>query len=329
MSERKQMDTAGRNNTHPWQALDRSYKGKFPFRISTTSYIYPDNIIPNVRMLSTCLDEIELVLFESSHEDNLPTENDITCLNEIGTKQGLRYNIHLPVDIYLGDRDPLTRNHAVATIKKIINLTCPLNPTTYTLHFSLRDKTGQDAEDKGRWKNAISNSMENLLKMDISPACISIETLDYPFTLISDIVESFGLSICLDIGHLILYGYPVEIYAEKFLDKTTIIHLHGVRDKKDHIALNNLTPEQQLKIASVITGFKGTVSLEVFSFKDLYNSLHCLENLFPIQNQQAIKKLRQGRYHMGLSSPKKGTVSQKNMQCLSDCRNNKTQKDCK
>ena len=276
------MNTTDINNADKWQTLDRSYKGKFPFRISTTSYIYPANIIPNVKMLAPYLDEIELVLFESSQEDNLPTQADIAYLNNIGQNQKLRYNVHLPVDIYLGDRDPEIRNHAIATIKKVMNLTDPLNPTTYTLHFSLRDKTGRNATDKNRWKTAISKSMDKLLESNISPAHISIETLDYPFTLVSDIVETFGLSICLDIGHLILYDYPVETYAESLLDRTTIIHLHGVKDKRDHLSLDKLDHKQQSTIASIIREFKGTVSLEIFSFRDLYNSLHCLDTMFSI-----------------------------------------------
>ena len=34
-----------------------AWKGKFPFRLGTTSYIYPGELIPNVELLSEVFDE--------------------------------------------------------------------------------------------------------------------------------------------------------------------------------------------------------------------------------------------------------------------------------
>ena len=54
------------NQLHEYPALSKSYKGLFPFKICTTSFIYPDHYIPNVKMLGPFVDEIELLVFESS-----------------------------------------------------------------------------------------------------------------------------------------------------------------------------------------------------------------------------------------------------------------------
>ncbi|MCU0508776.1 MAG: sugar phosphate isomerase/epimerase, partial [Anaerolineae bacterium] len=35
------------------------------FRVGTTSYIVPDNILPNVEYLAPLVDDVELVLFET------------------------------------------------------------------------------------------------------------------------------------------------------------------------------------------------------------------------------------------------------------------------
>jgi hypothetical protein len=43
-----------------------------PFRIGTTSYIYPDDILPNVHRLKGKIDDIELVLFEANNAGNIP-----------------------------------------------------------------------------------------------------------------------------------------------------------------------------------------------------------------------------------------------------------------
>ncbi len=37
---------------------------KRQFRLGSTSYVYPDDILPNVRKLMSSVDDIELVLFE-------------------------------------------------------------------------------------------------------------------------------------------------------------------------------------------------------------------------------------------------------------------------
>ena len=52
-------------------------KRGFPFRLATTSYIFPAEILPNIRCLGRYFDEVELVLFESGQEDNLPTPGEI------------------------------------------------------------------------------------------------------------------------------------------------------------------------------------------------------------------------------------------------------------
>ena len=46
---------------------------KLPFRLGTTSYIIPDDILPNVRYLADKIDDIELVLFDVEDYCNLPS----------------------------------------------------------------------------------------------------------------------------------------------------------------------------------------------------------------------------------------------------------------
>lgn len=51
-------------------------------QIGTTSYIYPDDIIPNVRKLVNLVDDIELVLFEGKDYSNLPSADEVKTLRE-------------------------------------------------------------------------------------------------------------------------------------------------------------------------------------------------------------------------------------------------------
>jgi hypothetical protein len=76
-----------------YPSLARSYKGIFPFKLGTTSFIYPDHYIPNVKMLGPYLDEIELLLFESLPADALPSKAVIAELSDLAREYDLTYNI--------------------------------------------------------------------------------------------------------------------------------------------------------------------------------------------------------------------------------------------
>lgn len=258
--------------------IGKSYKGRFPFRIGTTSYIYPAPIFPNVTRLSPFLDEIELVLFESSGEDNLPGENEVRRLREFSEEMKIRFNVHLPIDIFLGDRSDMIRSEGIHIIRKFIGRTIPLRPSVYTLHYSLKDRQNREASDLKQWKEGLIQSSKEILKCGIEPSRISIETLGYPFEWIEEIVKNLDFSVCLDIGHLFLQGLDVEDYLERYLPHTSIIHLHGIQDGRDHLGIDRLDKESLDLVFSYLRSYQGILSIEVFNFDELKNSLEALEN---------------------------------------------------
>ena len=259
------------------QPLLKDYRGEFPFKLATTSYIYPDRIIPNVTLLAPFFDEIELILFESETQDNFPNEEDIRTLTNLFFHHGMGFNIHLPLDIFLGDRSEEVRFNGVSIAKRLIERILPLDPSVYILHFDNRNKNGQDEIDVKTWQSHITRSSEEILENGIEPNRISIETLGYPYEWVEDIVKKFGFSICLDIGHILTFGYDLEHYLEKYLPRTTMIHLHGFRNGIDHLGID-LLPESVLElIFSHLRDYHGIVSLEVFSIDDLKRSLITLE----------------------------------------------------
>jgi hypothetical protein len=260
-----------------YPVIGKSYKGLFPFRLGTTSYIYPVAILPNVMRLAPVLDEIELVLFESSGEDNLPDEELIRRLNTLSTDTGVQFNVHLPIDIYLGDQREAVRSQGLDVVKRFIERTLPLSPSAYTLHFSLKDEKGQDPSDLALWKGQLMRSGEAVLGSGIDPSRISVETLGYPYEWIEDVVRNFGFSVCLDIGHLLLKGSNLKGHLERYLSQTSIIHLHGIKDGIDHLGINHLNGETLELIFSYLLHFPGILSIEVFTFDDLRNSLQVLE----------------------------------------------------
>jgi sugar phosphate isomerase/epimerase len=257
--------------------LTKSFKGLFPFKLATTSYIYPDHIVPNVAMLAPFLDEIEIVLFESNGVDNYPDQAEMKGLTDLSLFQGVRYHVHLPIDIYLGERDEAIRTQGVSTVKKVMERTLCLNPSLYTLHFEMRDSHGHEETDIDAWRRRLIRSAQDVVNWEIEPKRISIETLGYPFERIEDIINDFGFSICLDIGHLLIREQDLLAYLERYRDNISIIHLHGFEIGSDHVGIDRLNRETLGLIISWLRDFTGIVSIEVFSYDDLRRSLEILE----------------------------------------------------
>ena len=258
--------------------LPKSYKGMLPFKIGTTSFIYPDNYVQNVNMLAPYLDEIELIFFEST-PDSLPTNHEIKELFSLANEYDLSYNIHLPLDISLGAPEPSTRHFSLEIINQVMDLTAPLSPTTYTLHLPYEDIDVENERIK-RWKEHTYHSMETLCTSGFNSRVISIETLNYPIEWVENILIDFDLSVCMDLGHLILYGLDMKYVFDRYKNRTSIIHLHGANKRCDHQSLDILSKSNLKTILEMLKQFKGIVSIEVFSYEHLKASLKYLENVW-------------------------------------------------
>ncbi len=257
--------------------LPTCYKKMFPFKLSTTSYIYPDHIIPNVTMLAPFLDEIELVLFESKSQDNYPDDAQIKGLMNFCLRQDITFNVHLPIDIFLGDENEEVRTKGTSIVKRVTERTFGLNPSVYILHFDLRNSNGQEETDIEAWRRRLLRSVEEMAQNGVELNRMAIETLGYPFEWIEDIIEESGFSICLDIGHILIHGQDLRLYLNKYLPKASIIHLHGFQKGIDHLGIDQLSESALEMIFTHLHDYHGIVSLEVFSIEDLKRSLVTLE----------------------------------------------------
>jgi sugar phosphate isomerase/epimerase len=226
-------------------------------------------------MLAPYLDEIELLLFESSAE-SLPSTKTIKKLLWLAAEFDITYNVHLPLDIYFGDHNLSERDRAVDTVKKVTDLTSPLSPATHTLHLEYKESS-QANEAVKEWQENIFASMDRLIPQWIKGENISIETLMYPFEWVDEIIARFNLSVCIDVGHLILRGSELEPLFTRYAQATPIIHLHGVENKRAHVSLDRISKKQMGSIMKILKQYTGVVSLEVFSYNHLKDSLNFLE----------------------------------------------------
>ncbi len=267
---------------NPHKKIKKSYKGFFPFRLATTSFIYRDGYESNVEMLGPCFDEIELLFFESRDARSFPSESTIRELRILADTFDLTYNVHLPLDIFLGSSSRQVRRRGIDVIKRVMDLTRPLLPTTHTLHLTW-DKAQQEhgtGEIKS-WQDRCSESMATLLSQGVEREEFTIENLNYPFEWAEPVIKRFNLNVCLDTGHMMVQGLDPRSAYLLHREKIKLIHLHGVKGKKDHIALNLCDRKKKDQIARLLDGFMETVSIEVFSFADLEPSLIFLEKICP------------------------------------------------
>ncbi len=279
-------------------------KTKRLFRLGTTSFIYPDHIIPNVRKTGAFFDEIELLVFESMPGAVLPTRTQIAELACLSRDLGVGYNVHLPTDVSLTGNAAKDRQKAADTFARVVELCAPLSPSTHTLHLEMDFESAssgampdtestsnadellrrRDKKDVSAWQERARDGLDRLIPLLGDPRVVSLETLDYLPALLQPLAEAHDVGICIDAGHHFLYDYDLAHSFKMFKDRLALVHLHGVAcsptGKKDHTSLDHLAPSQMHLVRSLLAGYEGTVSLEVFNRQNLNRSLTVLSDMF-------------------------------------------------
>ncbi len=258
----------------------RGIRDLFSFRLGTTSYIVPDDILPNVRALAEVIDDIELVVFESDEVSNLPSPGVVEELRALAEKHRLTYTLHLPMDVYLGHEDETVRRAGIDKCLRVIDRFQSVNSFACVLHFSHAGFPNEfPEEDLPRWKTALNDSVRRLLGAGIPPRSLCIETLSYPFAWVEEIVSANDLSVCLDVGHLLLKGYDVTEAFDRYWPRTRIVHLHGIREGRDHRDIGLLDHRVLAPLMERLCagGEPRVLTLEVFNEPDLVKSFERLE----------------------------------------------------
>lgn len=254
---------------------------RFPFRIGTTSYIIPDDILPNVRFLADKVDDIELVLFDVDQFCNIPSREQAAELQQMAATANLTYTIHLPLDLqFSADENQISGSLAKA--RQVIDALHCLRPHAYIAHLDSHSIVKDPSETEASiWVERCVQSLQSLLPELQNPALLAVENLEsYPPALNHRVLAQVPASECIDIGHLWLQGIDVPPYLDTRLDRTRVIHLHGI-DTRDHQSLRHM-PIDNVKtvIGKLIEkNYSGVVTLEVFSQDDFFSSMEVLDQL--------------------------------------------------
>lgn len=248
------------------------------FRVGTTSYIIPDDILPNVEYLAPLVDDVELVLFETDeYGSNLPDAGQIARLRELAAAHGITYTVHLPLDLRLAE-DGSEGHVSLIKARRVIDATAGLDPFAYTLHLDARelgDTPGPAA--LAAWQENSARALETVGAWLPSPALLAVENLErWDPAWFAPILDRVPVSRTVDVGHLWLVGLDPIPFVAAWRDRARIVHLHGV-GSRDHESLTH-APQGSLDavVGLLADGFDGVVTLEVFNQPDFLSSLAAL-----------------------------------------------------
>ena len=254
----------------------------YPFRLGTTSYIIPADILPNARYLAGKVRDIELILFEvDDGPNNLPSLEVIDELSQIAGQHDLTFTVHLPLDLKLGD-DGSIQDQSLVKAKRVIDCTRGLNPWAYVLHLDGKAvRTSTDTEVIKQWQDNSVRALEIVSEWVGGADKLAVENLEtYPLDFIQPVLDRIPVSRCVDIGHLWLDGHDPIPYLQAALPRARVIHIHGLAER-DHRSLAFMPQEKVRAVWDELIRAKytGVLTLEIFSEDDFISSMEVIERL--------------------------------------------------
>jgi sugar phosphate isomerase/epimerase len=251
-----------------------------PFRLGTSSYIIPDDILPNVRYLAGKVRDVELVLFElDDGPSNLPGPDLVAELNRAAGEHDLSYTVHLPLDLRLG-ADEDEQHVSLLKARRVIEATRAIQPWAYVLH--LDGKEVRETTEPGvlsRWQDQSVRALELTAQWTGSASLLAVENLEtYPLDFLDPVLARIPVSRCVDVGHLWLDGHDPLPFLAQALPRTRVIHMHGISGR-DHKSLAHIPPEKLDAVLRFLLEeqYSGVMTMEIFSEEDFCSSLDALD----------------------------------------------------
>lgn len=265
---------------------------KLPFRLGATSMVFGDDLLENAGLLVSMVDNIEIILFHTPTLHNIPTTEEIHALKKICEEEDVTFTVHLPASLEVAAPDRERRMKSVQLAREILLRTAELEPMYYILHvpfspptlvstpglyFEFEDNPGWD-----EWTNRTLESLEILHNVSGNASKLLVENINYSTRFLEPFLENGFCELCLDLGHLILGQEEVMDHLKQYLAATREIHLHGVDGHEEHLSLSRLPEDRVQEWLRYIhkSSFQGVITLEVFSPRDLEESLEVVSKSF-------------------------------------------------
>ena len=255
-------------------------------RFGGTSWVVNGGFEENLRVLSKDVSDMEIVLFETPKLSNIPQKDEIKRLKDTAGELGMTCTVHFPKDIRV-THDSRERIKSEDACLRIMELFKPLEPFAWVMHIVGEIRGVSPSQDIEKWREGAAFALSRFKENIDNPRKICVETLDYDFSCIFDLVAHFDFSVCLDIGHLVKYKYPVRCMFNKYLPFTRVFHIHGVKeDGTDHSDMTYFDKRLFYELLSQCTdNTERVMTLEVFA-EDYQKSINAIKNMYTAEHMQ-------------------------------------------
>ena len=211
-------------------------------------------------------------------------------LREASDELGLQWTVHLPI---VGT-DPCAPNEfirraSVEAILESIEATRMLEPQLYVLHtFSDqagRDERSPDPTVRQMWplrREQAARSVETILR-EVDRERVCIENLpELAPEHSTALAREFGTALCLDVGHLLLFGGDLTQFLDANLAQLREIHLHDVVNTGERLVDHQPLGTGIVPTAELIQRFAptdGYLTVEVSGWRAFQRSMTTLTDL--------------------------------------------------
>lgn len=212
-----------------------------------------------------------------------------------GVQQELGFvcTVHLPfLWLDLASLNEPIRRTSIDCLRQAIQLTQAVEVLTYVVHlwglttiqvYSLLQHPAQRQAVMGAVMAQAERSLAELCEI-LDPQDVCVENLESPpFDVVLPLVERYGTSICLDVGHLAWQRDSELEFLARHGRRIREVHLHdavtaaneGAGGTRDHLALGRGELDHRAFLDELEKrGYEGTVILEVNSQEDLKESVN-------------------------------------------------------
>jgi adenosylcobalamin phosphodiesterase len=253
-------------------------------RLGTTSFIHPGSWLHNVQRLGPSYDDVEILFFEDHDDGAYPGMAELRELRRCKRELELTYSLHTPLAASLASEDEPRRRQGVASVLRALDVASILEPENIVVHVYHGDgeHTAERPRDLPSWRQRAAESLAALIASGVPAERLCVERLDYDYALIEPVVRELGVSVALDVGHLVRDGADELEELQRWLGQTRIVQWHGTDPSgRDHRSLDHYPLERARSLLRALrdASYAGVLTLEVFREADLASSRALFDRL--------------------------------------------------
>lgn len=255
--------------------------------------VFGMDLVENVKKLSSLVDHVEIVLFHTPELHNIPDRKEIITVKELLEEKQLTCSVHLPASLEVAAPTERKKCRAIQMATEMIEHLDRLNPAYYILHVPITPPTlvaqpgtylhESQLPEFGAWTDKAFRALTSIQARTGLSHRLLVENINFSPAFLEPFWRQGLCAFCLDIGHLLLGSESVTKNLERYLPVIKEIHLHGVIEGQEHLALDVLAIEKVRSWFQCLSefGYHGILNIEVFDPEDLEKSLCMVKAVCP------------------------------------------------